>query len=77
MASAVRNAVRHLGVTVEDALRMASLNPATFLRLDDERGRIAAGYRADLVLLDANFQVKSTWISGQRQDEALGEARKG
>jgi len=69
MASAVRNTVRHLGVSVEEALRMASLYPATFLRLDNELGRIAAGYRADLVLLDANFGVKSTWISGRRQDE--------
>jgi N-acetylglucosamine-6-phosphate deacetylase len=69
MASAVRNTVRYLGVPVEQALRMASLNPAAFLRLDHELGRIAPGYRADLVLLDADFTVKSTWISGQRQDE--------
>jgi N-acetylglucosamine-6-phosphate deacetylase len=69
MASAVRNTVRHLGVSVEEALRMASLYPAEFLRLDGELGRIAPGYRADLVLMDANFQVRSTWISGQRQDE--------
>jgi N-acetylglucosamine-6-phosphate deacetylase len=69
MASAVRNTVRHLGVPVEDALRMASRNPATFLRLDAELGRIAQGYRADLVLLDDDYRVKATWISGARQDE--------
>jgi N-acetylglucosamine-6-phosphate deacetylase len=69
MASGVRNTVRHLGVPVEEALRMASLHPATFLRLDGELGRIAEGYRADLVLLDAAFRVKSTWIAGRRQDE--------
>jgi N-acetylglucosamine-6-phosphate deacetylase len=69
MASAVRNTVRHLGLSIEDALRMASLNPAAFLRLDNEIGRIAEGYRADLVLLDGNYKVKATWISGQRQDE--------
>ena len=51
MASAVRNTVQHLGVPIEDALRMAALNPATFLRLENELGRIADGYRADLVLL--------------------------
>ena len=69
MASAVRNTVRHLGVSVEEALRMAALYPAQFLRLDHELGRIATGYRADMVLLDSDFRVKSTWISGQRQDE--------
>jgi N-acetylglucosamine-6-phosphate deacetylase len=69
MASAVRNTVRHLGVPIEAALRMASLNPATFLRLDHELGRIAEGYRADLVLLDGHYKVQATWISGSRQDE--------
>jgi N-acetylglucosamine-6-phosphate deacetylase len=69
MASAVRNTVRHLGVETEEALRMAALYPASFLRLDHELGRIADGYRADLVLLDADFHVKATWISGSRQDE--------
>ncbi|GAB2175040.1 N-acetylglucosamine-6-phosphate deacetylase [Dongia sp. agr-C8] len=71
MASAVRNTVRHLGVPVEDALRMASLNSAAFLRLDGELGRIAEGYRADLVLLDGDYKVKATWISGARQDERV------
>ncbi|WP_210493790.1 N-acetylglucosamine-6-phosphate deacetylase [Microvirga antarctica] len=64
MASAVRNAVNRLGVSLPDALRMASLNAATFLRLDHEMGRIAPGYRADLVLLDDGLTVKQTWIGG-------------
>jgi N-acetylglucosamine-6-phosphate deacetylase len=75
MATAVRNTVRQLGVPIEDALRMASLNPATFLRLENELGRIAPGYRADLVLLDGNYKVKATWISGARQDESEGDER--
>jgi len=69
MASAVRNTVRELGVGIEEALRMAAFHPAQFLRLDRELGRIAAGYRADLVLLDADYRVKASWISGARQDE--------
>jgi N-acetylglucosamine-6-phosphate deacetylase len=75
MATAVRNTVQQLGVPIEDALRMASLNPATFLRLENELGRIAPGYRADLVLLDGNYKVKATWISGARQDESEGDER--
>jgi N-acetylglucosamine-6-phosphate deacetylase len=69
MATGVRNTVRHLGVSVEAALQMAALNPATFLRLEHELGRIQDGYRADLVLLDSDYKVKATWISGSRQDE--------
>lgn len=64
MAAAVRNAVNRLGVALPEALRMASLNPARFLRLDHELGRIAPGYRADLVLLDDDGMVRRTWIGG-------------
>ena len=63
MASAVRNTVA-LGVPLADALRMASLTPAAFLRHDHELGRIAPGYRASLVLLDDALQVRRTWIDG-------------
>ncbi|MGQ4583226.1 N-acetylglucosamine-6-phosphate deacetylase [Lysobacter sp. F60174L2] len=65
MATAVRNAVSMLGLPLEEAARMASLYPARFLRIDDHRGRIAPGYRADLVLLDDALQVATTWIAGQ------------
>lgn len=64
MASAVRNGVRALGLPLEAALAMASRVPAEFLRLDRELGRIAAGYRADLVLLDDDLAVVDTWIGG-------------
>lgn len=64
MASAVRNSVQRLGLALPDVLRMASLVPASFLRLDHELGRIAPGYRADLVLLDETLNVRQTWIAG-------------
>ena len=63
MARAVANAVRLLGLEAEEALRMASLYPAEALGLAD-RGRIAAGQRADLVLLDDRLDVIDTWIDG-------------
>ncbi len=64
MASAVRNSVQWLGVSLDEAARMASLYPAQCLGLDDRYGRIAPGYQADLVLLDAALQVRQTWIAG-------------
>ena len=66
MASAVRNAVGLLGVPLEEALRMASLYPAAFLRLDHEHGRVAPGHRADFTVLDENLHVRETWIGGER-----------
>jgi N-acetylglucosamine-6-phosphate deacetylase len=65
MAAAVRNTVALLGQPLEEALRMASLYPAAFLGLDGQRGRIAPGYCADLVLLDNDLKVRRTWIDGQ------------
>jgi N-acetylglucosamine-6-phosphate deacetylase len=71
MASAVRNAVRLLGLDLADASRMASRNPAEFLGLDHELGRIARGCFADLVLLDDDLQVLDTWVRGRSaSDEA-------
>ena len=64
MASAVRNAVRLLGLDLTDAVRMASAHPAAFLGLGDRVGRIAPGQRANFVLLDGNLEVRRTWIDG-------------
>jgi N-acetylglucosamine-6-phosphate deacetylase len=65
MASAVRNCVHMLGLPLEESLAMASLRPAEFLRLDDRFGRLAPGYRADLVLLDQDLEVLGTWVGGR------------
>ena len=64
LATAVRNSLEMLDVDLPHAARMASLYPATFLGLDRELGRIEPGYRADLVLVDADLNVTETWIDG-------------
>lgn len=65
MASAVRNAVQMLGLSVVEAARMASTYPAEFLGLDHELGHIRPGYRANLVLVDDAMRVLETWIEGR------------
>ncbi|MBD9434590.1 N-acetylglucosamine-6-phosphate deacetylase [Pseudoxanthomonas sp. PXM03] len=65
MITAVRNSVHLLGLPLEEALRMASTYPAEFLGLGATHGRIAPGYQADLVALDARLQVVGTWIGGK------------
>jgi N-acetylglucosamine-6-phosphate deacetylase len=67
MASAVRNCVHVLGLSLEHALRLASANPAAFLGL--KVGRLAPGYRADMIELDPRtIEVQKTWIAGIEQD---------
>jgi N-acetylglucosamine-6-phosphate deacetylase len=64
MASAVRNTVRLAQLPLEHALRAASLTPARFLGLDNERGTLVEGARADLVALTEELTVIATWIDG-------------
>jgi N-acetylglucosamine-6-phosphate deacetylase len=66
LSAAVRNAMAMLGATPQQALRMASLTPAEFLGVAHERGRMATGCRADFVLLGSEFDVRGTWIAGNR-----------
>ena len=67
MATAVKNCVRLLGVALPDALRFASAHPATFLGLGQTLGKLAPGYRADLVAFDpTDITVLATWIAGKK-----------
>ena len=68
MASAVRNAVRLAQLPLEDALRAVSLTPARFLGLDNERGALIPGARADLVALTQELKVVATWLDGSTDD---------
>lgn len=67
MAGSVRNCVQLLELPLEESLRMASLYPAAYLGLDDQLGRAAAGYRADLALLSPDLTVLATWVGGEEQ----------
>jgi N-acetylglucosamine-6-phosphate deacetylase len=65
MASAVNNTVRMLGVPLSDALRFAALNPARAIGLDDTLGKLAPGYRADMVAFEPEeVRVIDTWVAG-------------
>jgi N-acetylglucosamine-6-phosphate deacetylase len=70
MASAVRNSVRLLDVPLSTALRFASTAPAEFLGLGHKLGRIAPGFRADMVAFEpAHIQVLETWVAGKAREE--------
>lgn len=64
MIAAVKNCVEMVGIDLGEALRMASLYPAAFLKLDDVMGRIAPGYQADMILFDDDYNVTRSWIKG-------------
>ncbi len=64
MEKAVFNIMKYAGASLENASRMASLNPAKLLNLDYRKGSIALGKDADLVALDDDFKVKFTMVEG-------------
>lgn len=65
MAAAVRNTVHFTGLDVASAAEMATASPASFLGLASRQGRLAAGLRADFVLLDTDLVPRQTWIGGK------------
>ena len=66
MATAVRNCVRLMRLPLPDAIRLATDAPARFLGLADRLGRLAPGYRADMIALDPDaIRVVATWIAGR------------
>jgi len=65
MDAALRWAV-HSGWDITDAVTMTSMTPAEAIGLGDERGRLVAGLRADLVLLDEELHVVDVVVAGER-----------
>ena len=64
MISAVKNAVKFSGLSLSEAVSMASGNPARLLGLKN-KGEIKAGYDADLVLFDNKYDVWMTMVEGR------------
>ena len=62
---ALRNLIRLTGCTLADALATVTTTPARSLGLDHERGQIAPGYVADLVLLSPELEVRGTVVRGE------------
>ena len=61
---ACRNMIKHTGASLVDVFKFASYNPATAIGLFD-RGEIAKGKRADLVLVDYQMKVHSVLLGGE------------
>lgn len=61
---AVQNLAQFTGKPITEIWRCASLTPARWIGVDDVTGSIKIGKRADLVLLDADLNVKTTIVKG-------------
>ena len=60
---ALRNVVA-LGVSLPDAVRMLTLNPASLLGIEFKKGSLRVGADADIVLLDEGLHLAGVWARG-------------
>jgi N-acetylglucosamine-6-phosphate deacetylase len=65
MAQALRNLVQLADVPLAQAVAMLAINPARSARVADRKGLLAAGYDADLLVLDQELQLQATICRGQ------------
>ncbi|WP_416671680.1 N-acetylglucosamine-6-phosphate deacetylase [Egbenema bharatensis] len=65
MMEAVTNCVHQVGLPLAEALRMASTYPAQTIGVDDQLGKIAPGYIANLVIFDSDLQITGMVDRGQ------------
>jgi N-acetylglucosamine-6-phosphate deacetylase len=64
MNRAIMNMRRYTGAPLEEIIALATINPARVLGLDGQKGALAPGRDADLVIFDDDLAVKTTVING-------------
>lgn len=65
MNDAVKNLKDVLGISLEDAIDTATINPARNLKADRHKGSIAVGKDADFTVIDNNLNVYATVVGGE------------
>ncbi|TFY71557.1 hypothetical protein EVG20_g1443 [Dentipellis fragilis] len=62
----VRNFSRFTGCSLGEAIKCATFNPARCLGIENTKGTLRPGADADLVVLDKQGNVQSTWVKGRQ-----------
>ncbi len=61
----VRNMVKHCGIKLPDAVKMASLTPLKVIGFDERKGKIRKGYDEDIILFDEDINVNYVCVMGK------------
>jgi N-acetylglucosamine-6-phosphate deacetylase len=64
MKDSLKNMIEFTGITLEEAVKLASENPARQLNVFDRKGSIAKGKDADMIVLDENLEVTMAFCRG-------------
>ncbi|WP_025145387.1 N-acetylglucosamine-6-phosphate deacetylase [Pedobacter jeongneungensis] len=65
MLEAVKNCVSHCGISLNDAVKMATSYPAKLIGIENLTANIAAGEQANLVVLDDALNLKEVIFKGE------------
>ncbi|MCK9508749.1 MAG: N-acetylglucosamine-6-phosphate deacetylase [Pigmentiphaga sp.] len=65
MDQALRNAMKWLQLDLPEAVQLLTYNPAKVLGISNHKGLLAAGYDADLIVLNSELEILQTWINGK------------
>ncbi len=65
MNMAVRNVMQSVGVPLETAIKMATINPAIVVDVHKRKGSLESGKDADIVIIDDNVNVFMTIVKGK------------
>ncbi|GAA0289992.1 N-acetylglucosamine-6-phosphate deacetylase [Gracilibacillus halotolerans] len=65
MIDGVKNMMNIAGATIDDIIRMASMNPAKQIGVYDRKGSIEVGKDADILLLDEDYTIRYTICKGK------------
>lgn len=67
--NACRNLMRHTGYGLCHAIRMATINPARLLGIDDKVGSLEAGKKANIIIIDDMVQIQKVFLEGELMAE--------
>ena len=65
LENACRNVMKHTGYGLCHAIRMATLNPAKLLGIDYKVGSLAAGKKANLIIIDDTVRIQKVFLEGE------------
>lgn len=63
---ALKNFINNTGVSLNEAVRTVTENPARVLRINDRKGSIAVGKDADFTVFDGSFNIYGTFVRGKK-----------
>lgn len=70
LKDAVKNLIKHTGISLNDAIKMVTINPARLLGVDKEIGSIEVSKKANLVVMDEDFNIHLSIAGGKVVYEA-------